>query len=572
MPTLILCACLLMALGTCRSLLWFLAAAGALLVWLHFSNRHAQITQGADCRTQRLLRLGTGTILSLACYAALASVVLLIVRVALGWLELPTIPFEQTGLAPYLKRTPLGFYDKSELRLALLELLLLTVTFAMVFVKLSSYTVQRRGKALVLHPMGAAFAFVAYFASIYLPPYRIDLEYWVASIAAAADIRNGVWPSASGFDPSLGPLKPVLLAAWLSSFGLSALSLHSMTMVGNLIAGMATFALIRSLTGSRAAALLGASYALLGEIGGHAASNTFATPAQMALASLLLYTSLRDRVGRLWPAFLFGLTVPWDLPFGVFAALGLFLALCHQMVHATGILRTARVRAVFAALAGIGLTVVIVWAVGGARGLIQLGNDAAMTLADALLLLRHELAAPRFNASQLSLWFSGLLFLALVVRRLKRSRSLTARYLFAGASLLSAIPCALFAPVQSDTSPGVPVYWVLIPTLALIVYGAVRLLAMKLHSRRFRRIRAASPIALTAIALCVLFDILFPIDRLNQVVAKYTTGYETERQKWYTECAFGLACDPGAKPSLMNNFREATRPLPGTRWTKRDPT
>lgn len=549
---LILWICALMALGICRNLWWFAAAAVALLVGLRLARRDMGVAQGGERPRHRMLRLGTGTILSLVSYALLASVALLTVRAALGWLELPTTALERTGIAPYMKHASVGFYDKSELRLALLELLLLTVTFALVFVQSACHWVQRSGKPLVMHPMSSAFAFVLYFASIDLPPYTVHLEHWFPSIAATT-----------------GPQRPVSLAIWLSWFGLSTLSLSAAVMVGNLIAGMASFALIRRLTGSPAVALLGASYLLLQATATSAAANTCAAPAQIALSSLLLYMGLRDRTGRLWPGFLFGLTVSWDPAFGVFAAASFFLALCYQMAHTTGILRKARLQAVFAVLAGIGLSILIVGVARGVLGSIPTGFNAEVILENAFSRFHFDNLAQRFEPLFLPLWIPGLLYLALVLRRLRRSRRLTARYLFAGASLVSAIPCAFLAPGQFD--PSLSVYWVLMPAVGCVIYGFVRLLALRSQSCGLRRARAASSIRLTAMILCVLFDILFPIDRLNQVVAKYATGYETERQKWYMECASGQACDPDQKPSLMNHLRRASQPLSGAGWTKHDP-
>jgi len=148
------------------------------------------------------------------------------------------------------------------------------------------------------------------------------------------------------------------------------------------------------------------------------------------------------------------------------------------------------------------------------------------------------------------------------LRRLGRSRSLNARHLFVGASLVSAIPCAFVAPGQSDPSHIFPVYWVLIPGMALVIQGFIRRFSLRPQSVDWMRMRAAPLIRLTPMVLCALFVILFPIDRLNQYVATYATKYETERQKWYMDCASGRVCDSEKKPSLMSYMKQASQPLP----------
>ncbi|MGH8674163.1 MAG: hypothetical protein ACREVG_07630 [Burkholderiales bacterium] len=521
--------CALVALGACASLWWFVAAAAAMLAWLHPTRRRAGQPHPP----------GMGTILSLVLYALLLSIALVTVRAALGWLELPTVPFEQTGLAPAMRRASLGFYDKSELRLALLELLLLAVTLAMVFVQSASHWTQRRDQPLVMHPMSAAFAFVLYFAAIDLPPYSIDLEHWLPLHAAATGIREGVLLRVSGYDPGEGLLGPVLFALWLSWFGFSTLSLSAAMMLGNLIAGIAGFALIRRLTGSRAVALLGAGYALLEAAATHPAAGPLPAPAQIALGLLLVHISLREQNGRWWPGFLVGLTVSWNPPFGMFAAAALLVALSYQMSHRTRALRTARLRVICAVFAGVGLSILAIWA---ARGAPPLPEGTA--------------------ASSLPFFVPGLLYLALVLRRIRRSRGLSARYLFVGASVACAVPCTFLAPGGVDASHHFPAFWALIPSIALVIYGSVRLLALRPQVWGSKGIRTAPAIRLTPMVVCVLFVILFPIDRLKQCVAEYTTKYESERQKWYVDCASGKACDPAKKPSLASHLWQASRPIP----------
>jgi len=450
-------------------------------------------------------------------------------------------------------------------------LLLLTVVFAMVFVQSAVHWVQRRGRPLVTHPMSAAFAFVLYFSSIRLPPYPIHLEHWVPLVAVATGIRDGAWPLVSGTDAVHGPLSPVLLAAWLAWFGLSALSLSAAAMIGNLVAGMASFALIRRLTGSRAVAMLGASYALLETTAIRTAPITFPAPAEVALAMLLLYMSLSDREGRPWPAFLFGLILAWNPLFGAFAALGFLLALGSQLLQSTGDLRATRMRAIFAMLAGSGLSMATILVARTALALSPLDGNAAPIPEDAFSLFRTDSPAPQFVVPFLPLFIPGLLLLALLSRRSRRSGGLTARRLFVGASLVCAVPSAFFAAVRLDPFHSFEVYWVLTPTVALAIYSVVRLLALSARFGASRRIRAALSMSMAAMVLVVLFDILFPIHRLNQVVARYATGYEFERQKWYKKCASGQACDPDAKPSLIHHLRQASRPISKTGGTKRDP-
>src|SRR5438105_14177315 len=81
-----------LALALCRSLWWFMAGAATLLVVLLYLRR--KLVAQRTTAQNRALWLSTGTILSLVMYSALVSVVLLTVRAALGWLEIPPTPFE----------------------------------------------------------------------------------------------------------------------------------------------------------------------------------------------------------------------------------------------------------------------------------------------------------------------------------------------------------------------------------------------------------------------------------------------------------------------------------------------
>src|SRR5262245_48039557 len=142
---------ILIALAALPSLWVFAAAAILLIAWSHRSPRVPA-------------RSSTGTFLALALYAGLIAIVLTTLRAALGWLERPTIPLEQTGIAPYLARGTLGFYDKSELRLALAQLLVLWVLLAALLAAMWG----RQRNAPSLHPLTSVFALVLYFGSVQL--------------------------------------------------------------------------------------------------------------------------------------------------------------------------------------------------------------------------------------------------------------------------------------------------------------------------------------------------------------------------------------------------------------------
>lgn len=444
----------LVAIAASLSLWWFAIGACALLFWLHVESRRAK-DYG---RTPQFLRLSMATILSLASYALLLSIALLTVRAALGLLELPVMPVEQAWLAPGMQRASVGYYDKSELRLALIELLVLAVVFTIVAVRLATHWVRQRRKRFAMHPLTAAFAFVLYFASVRLPPYRIDSDSWYS-----------LW-----------------------SFGLSALSLGAVATICNLVAGMASFTLLRRLTGSRAVALLGASYLLLEATATHADRLTSPAPAPVALAMLLLYLSLRYRGEGAWPALLFGLV----------AAI---------VVH----------------------------------GVLTPPSPG-----------RPALEAP---LAFLPLLVAILVLLALTSRKRDGFRQWTARRSFAGASLLGAVPYAILAATRADPGPSYAIQWVLLPAAALALYGAIRAISLSGGCGMPRRFRAAFSLGMTALLLVLCFDLFFPIDRLNRAIARYATAYESERATWYRQCAAGLACDPGAKPSLAYYVRQASR-------------
>ncbi|HEY5292884.1 MAG TPA: hypothetical protein VIJ43_11285, partial [Burkholderiales bacterium] len=279
----------LFAIGACRSSWWFLLAATALFLGLRIARRKIAATPFVSPTGPHAAPLGLGTVLSLVLYAALFSILLVTVRAALGWLDRPTPPFSQTALPAYMQSSALGFYDKSEVRLALTEMLMFTVASALVFVQSATYFVLRQGRALHLYPASAAFALVLYFSSVYLPPFKINADHWFPFIAAATGIGHGDWPYMGGFDSGYGLLAPAFLALWLSWFGLSPLSLSATIMASNLVSGAASFALIRKLTGSRAVALFSTACMLLYATDTLAVTSTFRAPVQITLGALLLF-------------------------------------------------------------------------------------------------------------------------------------------------------------------------------------------------------------------------------------------------------------------------------------------
>ena len=529
--------CALALVGACCSLWWFALGSAALLTSLHFALVQARSSAGVGER--RRLQPGTATLLSLVSYALLLSIAILTTRAALGLLELPLVPFEQAQLAPAMRRSSLGFYDKSELRLALSELALFTLTFSVTFVQAASHWTLQRRRALALHPATAAFALVLYFAAVRLPPYPIDLEQWGPLLARAAG--DAAWPNPSG-------VSPVLLAAWLSWFGLSAVSLGLAAVLCNLVAGCASFVLIRRLTGSPVAAMFGASYALLEATRVHLSSVTFPAPAHVALAVLLIYRGLSPRPGFPWAVFVLGLIAALDPLFGASACAGFLLALVCQRG------RPARLRVLAALLAGIGASVAIIAI---ARGVV-----AQVPLWNVVPVPEQEL----FAAPVLPLFIPGLLLVALMLRR--RVRIWTVRRLFVCSSLVCALASAYQAAALLDPGASLQVYWILLPSVALVLYGLVRAVC---RAARAPMSGTALSTGISALLFVVLLDVFFPFQRLNQVVARYAVGYESERHKWYRNCASGKACDRDRKPTLAFYLREAARPLAESVGTKRGP-
>ena len=548
--------CSLVVIAASLSLWWFVIAAGALLVGLHFEHGRRAAGARANHAAGQPLPFGTATIVSLASYALLLSIVLLTVRSAMGLLELPIVPFEPAEFAPGMRRATVGYYDKAELRLALLELVVLTVLFTVVFVRLASDWAHQQGKPFALHPMSAAFAFVLYFASVRLPPYSVDPEYWYRLVATATQIDAGEWRSLAA-DADQGPLRPYLRLLWLSAFGSSPLSLSAAATACTIAAGIAIFVLMRKLTGSRAVALLGASYLLLEATTTPGVRLGFPAPAHVAFAMLLLYLSLHSGGGRKWPAFLFGLVLPWDPLFGAFAAISFLLTHGGRIDRSPTLHRSAGVRTLLAMGGGILASVVAGLALDG----VLASSSPQAPLAGEALKLRAAAAGLESPLPLLVLLVPVFLLLALASRRRGRPRQWSARALFAGSSLLCAVPYACLAAVRAEPSHAYAIHWVLLPAASVALYGCVRAISFASRPGVLRRVRAARAFGMSGLVLVVCFDIAFPVERLNRVIERYATAYEFERATWYRQCTTERVCDPGTKPSLAHHVRHASRPL-----------
>lgn len=565
--------CALLVLALCRNLWWFAGGAVAMLSGLHYAVRKMEGAQETTHARQRLLPLGVSTLVSLVSYAALTSVMLQAVRSALGWSDAPSASFAQTHSPARLQGALPGAYDEAALDLPLWELLLLMIMTALVFIQSARHWVLARGKLFVLHPMSAVFAILLVFASLYLPPYSINVDHWFPFVAAATGIGHGVWPYLSGFQSSYGLLCPAFLAVWLSCFGLSVLSLSALIMLSNLVAGMANFALIRRLTASRTLALLGALYPLQGIdtvalIGSRmfAVSSSFRAPVQITLGALLLYLSLQDRRGRLWPGFLFGLTVLWNPPFGAFAAAGFLFAHGSLIVHAAKEERAARLRPVWAMFAGIGLPPVMICAWGSTVLSSPAEIYGALSATGGLFLLGYGNNAQQFDPIVIVAFIVGVLYLGLTLRRWSRSSRVSSRYLFLGASLIAAVPYFMYALGRSDPLHYLPLYWALTPCVALLASSFIRLLSIRPYPTTFMRgtVEKSSNIltgaCLVIFIACAYFWGAFPLDRVL-TTNNFATSYTLARQKWHLECASGNTCRKENGPSLKHHLKRANQPL-----------
>lgn len=493
---------------------------------------------------------GAATLLSLVFYAALCAQILVTLCAGMGWLDRPVVSFDQLPVPAYMQQSTLGFYDKSELRLTLFAMLALSMALAILFLHMTA----RRTQALRLHPAHAAFAIVLYFSAISLPPFDVDLDHWFPLVSAATGIRNGVWPYFSGYDSGYGLLAPAILVLWLAAFGLSKLSLALLLAVSTVIAGSASFGLMRILTGSRTVAFLGTSYLLLEATGPTAVISTFRAPLQITLGALLLYASLRGGTRGMLAGFLFGLVELWNPPFGAFAVTGFIAAhACHiWQIRAPSPAGVARpLLAMFAGLI-LPLAIIAVTVLGRVD---RLGNAMdALAAAGAVVMLGYGNLAQRFDLIILPGVLLAVLFTGLLYRRLARGLALTRRHLFTGASLISATPWVLYATGRSDATHYYAAWWALLPCITMLAWAGIRLLAIQ-------PLRGHQPARLSLTLLCVLFVVQFPFYRFNERLSVYITGYESSREAWYAACAAGKSCDLRKKPSLANYLREAAEPL-----------
>ena len=549
--------CLLLVLALIPGLWWFLGAAAALLTAHWAVRRKLPATPGSGVRSAPL---DSSTVLSLVLYAALTAIAVITARAALGWLERPTPPFDQLPLPKYTQSSVLGFYDKSELRLALYEMLIFTVTFGMAFVRSAAYVASRTQKPLRLHPETAVFSVALYFSAVFLPPFSdFNITHWFPFIAGATAIQNGAWPYFSGLDFGYGLLCLSFLSVWVAALGLSSLSLSAAIMLSDLVAGAASYVLILKLTGSRVVALLAASLLLYGATDLLVVTSTFRAPVQIAMSSLLLYTSLRNRKHRAWAGALFGLAVLWNPTFGVFAAVSFVLVHAYRGVNCEGGERASHLKSIAAMFGSLVLPLLLIWIYTG-PGASRLSEFYAGS-GGALFLLGYANVAQRFDPLVIPAAMLGVLYMALVLHRTTRSRKLTVRTLFVGASMISAIPYVIYATGRSDWSHHLAAYWALVPSMALLFYGLVRLPSVRPGEYAVRRLAVRKRIGLTNTALLVFFLTLYPFAQLSSAIANYTTRSEPAREKWYTDCAAGKGCDISRKPNLTNYLRDANQVL-----------
>ena len=494
------------------------------------------------------------TLLSLVLYAALCALILVTLCAALGWLDRPVASFDQLPVPAYMQESTLGFYDKSELRLTLFAMLALSIALAILFL----YKAAHRTPALRLHPAHAAFAIVLYFSAVVLPPFEVDLDHWFPLVSAATGIRNGVWPYFSGYDSGYGLLAPSVLVLWLAIFGLTKLSFAALLAASTVIAGGASFWLMRILTGSRAVAFLGTSYLLLEATGPTAVISSFRAPVQITLGSLLLYASLGGGRGGMLAGFLFGMVALWNPPFGAFAVAAYVCAHACRVWQNRAPARRSAARALLAMFTGLLLPLVLI----GTGITIAGSNDGlsdalnALTAGGSVVMLGYGNLGQRFDLIILPGFILAVLFTALLYRRLARGLALTRRILFTGATLISAIPWVLYAMGRSDTTHYYAAWWALLPSIVMLAWGGVRLLAIQPLREPGRQ-----PSRLSLTLLCILFIALFPFYRFNERLAAYITAYEPAREAWYRACAAGKSCDGDKKPSLANYLREEAKPL-----------
>jgi hypothetical protein len=288
---------------------------------------------------------------------------------------------------------------------------------------------------------------------------------------------------------------------------------------------------------------------------------------QIALSALLLYLSMRDRPRRSWLAFLFGLVVLWDPPFGAFAAAGFLLAHGYLALRASRVKRAAQLWTIGAMLAGIGLPLAIAWTVSAiVTNPVEIYRNLSAT--GAMILFGYANLGQQFDPIVVVAFLIGVLYLALILRRWSRSMWLTRRILFVGASLIAAIPYVLYALGHSDIWKlyYLPAYWALMPSAAFLFYLFLRAQMIRATSRAaVRRAITASATRLTAVALGSLIAVAylwgwFPLNRLL-AISNFSARYESAKAEWRRECRSIIGCDLRDEPSLGRYMHEANQTL-----------
>jgi hypothetical protein len=138
--------------------------------------------------------------------------------------------------------------------------------------------------------------------------------------------------------------------------------------------------------------------------------------------------------------------------------------------------------------------------------------------------------------------------------------------LFLGASLIAAVPYALYALGRSDALHYVPAYWALMPCVALLASGCFRLFAMRpnlmacMRSTAPNSEKVSAAAVLTVLIACIYFWGSFPLDRIL-TTNHFAARYELARQQWHLECASNPACEKENRPSLRNDLKQASQPL-----------
>jgi hypothetical protein len=553
---------------------WFMAGsvavvAGAVPVSVFVAKRN----QSSAYRFPHAL-----TVVALVLYGTLASILLVTVRAASGAMEWPLTPFQSFGLGVYVRTD----FDATALANAVLQLLLAAASFTLVSLSALKWYGSKRERPVRVSALTAVFCCLLFFTSFSLPPYNVNLDHWFHFVAAGTGIRHGVWPYYSGFDSGYGWLGPVFVSAWLTLFGLSALSLSSLIMLSNMVAGGASFVLINRLTGSRLLALLGALYPLqaLDErtlliTRSLAVNSSFRAPLQIALGGLLLYLSLRDRRGRVWPGFLFGLVVMWNPPFGLFMATGYTLAFAYLIWYAGREERFARVRTLLAMLAGVGLPVAVSWWLVGEQKASPAEIGAAFASMGNLFLLGFANRAQIFDPSALLAFAVTALYATAFARRLSRHQRLTTPYLFVGASLIAFMPYLPYAMGRSDGVHMMPAYWCLLPMAAPMAEILLRLYRVRPRVQTvWRSASAGAKLQVSAVLaslVLVAFQFgTFPIGRILST-HRFAQDFEGQRSVWAAECSREGQCDIASRPTLGREFRELLGSLLESKLLRIDP-